>query len=116
MAEVVRRHIGHLAIGLALIGVVVLILGTQEGVREAVNPFDAPDTERSQGQRDTERSQEGVVAGGGNNPSGLPGPPSGGSQPPEVVQPPTTSERPPVTVNAPDLPVGVCTPLASVNC
>ena len=67
--------------------------------------------------------KRGVVASNGNSPSGQPAPPSGGggTKPggtgpdPSPPSSPPASPKAPVSVDAP-LPIGVCTPLASINC
>lgn len=66
--------------------------------------------------------EEGVVGGGGDNPSGKPAPGDGGSDqaPPERPQEPPrepSSTRPPVDVQIPEVPVGVCVGgIGGVNC
>lgn len=67
-----------------------------------------------EGQR---QRREGVDDGGGQKPSGQPGPPSGGSPgtSPGTSEPPESSQRPAVDVTAP-VPVGICLGPLAVNC
>lgn len=114
--NLVRRNLGRIAIGVAVVGVIALILQQSDVVRDVVNPFnDGPKKEQAP------KDSEGVDGDSeGNNPS--PGQPGPGEGPPPS-NPPSQPGNPPsdsgsaVGVDLPGVPVQVCLPpLAAVNC